>query len=781
LIKKVILLLLIVSPLLSYSQFAPKKEYIITKCQIAPKIDGVLDDILWKELKVANNFIQMDPNNGKIERKGLETEVKICYDNTAIYFGVMMYDHSPDSILKELSKRDEEGKNFDAFGIWIDPYNNGQLSYNFLVSAAGVQTDAKYSTTSIDTKWDAVWKSAVKITDKGWVAEFAIPFSAIRFPSGKENVDNIKWNLNMARGIRRNREHYTWNFIDVSYDNYALQNGLLEFPNFNIKSPVRLSVMPYAATYIDMYDGESTFPYNFGMDLKYGLNEKFTLDMTLIPDFGQVASDDQILNLSPFEIRYSEKRQFFTEGTELFNKGEEMFYTRRIQDDLLNATKISGRTENGLGIGVLNAITNKTEDNPFTNYNIMVFDQAFGNNSSVGFINTNMTQFGGEEHSNVSGLIAMLNNKKSTFSLNGVLKMSSVFEDNTTTNGIHSAFQLNNTKGRFRYSVHSQLIDDKYNPNDLGFLTQNNLINNGLRLSYQQFKPSKHFVSTNFSTSVNYQTLYNPNKFSELDMGYSARVTLKNYLTISLMGSANPIENKDFYEARTNNFTTPFIKSKRIGGYAYISSDYRKDFAIDIGTGFSVEPLYNSSEFSWRISPQYRINDKVSMRYVLSVRNSYNDAGFVTNNPSVILISPPEMDYIFAIRNVDMITNVLKGSYVLNNKMDMSVKLRHYWSSVENTEYKNLDENGYLTDNNYYTENKDINYNIWTVDFAYNWWFAPGSQMSIVWKNAMDDYSDIPQSIWTENISTTFSGLAQNSFSFKIVYYLDYLYLRKKQ
>ena len=85
------------------------------------------------------------------------------------------------------------------------------------------------------------------------------------------------------------------------------------------------------------------------MDLKYGINESFTLDMTLIPDFGQVSTDSEILNLTPFEIKYEEKRQFFNEGTELFNIGENLFYSRRIQDDLINATKISGRTKNGLG------------------------------------------------------------------------------------------------------------------------------------------------------------------------------------------------------------------------------------------------------------------------------------------------------------------------------------------------------------------------------------------------------------------------------------------------
>ena len=116
--------------------------------------------------------------------------------------------------------------------------------------------------------------------------------------------------------------------------------------------------------------------------------------MTLIPDFGQVAADAMVLNLSPFEIKYEEKRQFFNEGTELFNKGRDMFYSRRIQDDLINASKITGRTKNGLGVAVLNAVTNKTNEDPLTNYNVMIFDQAFGNSSSVSLMNTHMVQKG---------------------------------------------------------------------------------------------------------------------------------------------------------------------------------------------------------------------------------------------------------------------------------------------------------------------------------------------------------------------------------------------------
>ena len=127
--------------------------------------------------------------------------------------------------------------------------------------------------------------------------------------------------------------------------------------------------------------------------------------MTLIPDFGQVGFDNQVLNLSPFEVQYDEKRPFFTEGTELFDKGY-LFYSRRISDNLLNATKVTGRTKNNLGVGILNAVTNETENDPLSNYNIVVLDQSFAKNSYLTFTNTNVQRKGGDK-ANVTGLLSL--------------------------------------------------------------------------------------------------------------------------------------------------------------------------------------------------------------------------------------------------------------------------------------------------------------------------------------------------------------------------------------
>ena len=183
--------------------------------------------------------------------------------------------------------------------------------------------------------------------------------------------------------------------------------------------------------------------------------------------------------------------------------------------------------------------------------------------------------------------------------------------------------------------------------------------------------------------------------------------------------------------------------------------------------------------YRWRVSPRYRINDKISLMYVLSIRNTYNDIGFVTNDTSGLFIEPPQVDYIFAKRNTFMITNVLSANYILNNKMDFSIKLRYHLDQVENLEFKTLESDGYLYDSKYVGEH-NINYTTWTSDIAFNWWFAPGSQMSLVWKNAIEDQTNYLRNHWIDNVEESFNLAQQNSLSLKVIYYLDYLYLKKK-
>jgi len=346
-----------------------------------------------------------------------------------------MYDPNPDSILTELGIRDaDQTINADNFSIDINPYNDGVNGFTFKVSASGVQTDVNRSSrgrrffgprTRGDINWDAVWDSDVKITDEGWNVEIKIPYSALRFPDSKVQV----WAINYWRDIRRYTELSSWNFVDREVRNQMNYLGILKGIE-GVKPPLRLTFYPYISGYIEKSASQDKWVKTVrgGMDLKWGITEGFTMDLTLIPDFGQVKSDEKILNLTPFEVRYEERRQFFTEGTELFQRAN-LFYSRRIgsvpkgyedvenqlseseiitenpvETRMINATKISGRTNKGLGIGLLNAMTleghaivkdtltgeqREIMTQPFTNYNIFVLDQSLPNNSFVSLINTN--------------------------------------------------------------------------------------------------------------------------------------------------------------------------------------------------------------------------------------------------------------------------------------------------------------------------------------------------------------------------------------------------------
>ncbi|MBL4658338.1 MAG: carbohydrate binding family 9 domain-containing protein, partial [Flavobacteriales bacterium] len=283
----------------------------------APKIDGHLDDPVWEKAQPATDFIQNEPNPG--EPASQKTEVRVLYDNTALYIGAYLQDVSADSIMRQLSNRDRE-ENTDVFAVFLDTYNDDINGYGFVVHPTGVQWDARYSSPGIqDVNWDAVWESEVRIDDKNWYVEMRIPYSAFRFSKDEEQV----WGLNFGRKIRRHREFSWWSYINPAVDGFVNQWGELRGIK-NIESPLRLSVLPYVSSYYEKYNDKplneisERYAVNGGLDLKYGINDAFTLDMTLIPDFGQVQSDNQVLNLSPFEIKFDERRPFFMEGTELF-------------------------------------------------------------------------------------------------------------------------------------------------------------------------------------------------------------------------------------------------------------------------------------------------------------------------------------------------------------------------------------------------------------------------------------------------------------------------------
>ena len=287
-----------------------RKTINAVRVEKAPKIDGILDDEIWKNAPIANDFIELRPNNGKAENPDFKTEVKVAYDDTGIYVSAMMYDKEPSKIGKELTERDNIG-NDDFFVLFINGYNDKQQSLELFVTAAGVQADSKITNQNgEDFSWNGIWYSGVKILENGWSVEMKIPYFEMRFPKSERQ----QWGINFFRQVNRLQTAYTWNHVNNQKGSFLLYDGILNGVE-NIQTPTRLSFLPYFSSYVNYYDGKTTTNVNGGMDVKYGINDAFTLDTTLIPDFGQANFDATVLNLGPFEQQFSEQRSFFNEGT----------------------------------------------------------------------------------------------------------------------------------------------------------------------------------------------------------------------------------------------------------------------------------------------------------------------------------------------------------------------------------------------------------------------------------------------------------------------------------
>jgi hypothetical protein len=792
----------------AFSQ-AEKKKNSAIRVNDAIRIDGVLDEPVWNTAPKAIDFFQRMPYNGKPAT--FATEVRFLYDNSGLYIGATLFDPHPDSIPMQLGLRDAVDLNSDNFVFVVSPFNDGLNAFCFMVYSSDVQTDFKLAAESEDDfSWDAVWLSKARKNAQGWAVEMKIPYSAIRFP--KQPIQ--EWGINCQREIRRFREYDSWNLVDSKVSGYVNQSGLLEGIR-DIQPPLRLSVSPYLSGYLQNSPGEKDYQlsYNYGADLKYGINESFTLDMTLIPDFGQVRSDDKIYNFSPFEIRYDERRQFFTEGTELFNKGG-IFYSRRVgsepkgyekpynelgahekvadnpnQTKLINASKISGRTSGGLGIGLFNAMSANTwatiEDTitgesrlvltqGFTNYSTFVLDQNLKNNSYIDFLNTNYFMPTEGYTANVTGTTFKFANKKYTYALTGDGFVSQkYYSHNSPDLGFRYSLSYGKIAGNFRFSYAQLLETDTYDPNDMGFNVINNRFINNLTVVYNIYDPFWKVLNWFNYGQVSYNTLYDGLKFTSLQVFLETNTTTTKHLSLGSTADIYPVPSHDYYEPRVDGWM--YISPANGKLNVWISSDYSKKFALDFSLNGQIAPKIKSSGYGFTIEPRYRISNRIFMLYQFNYENILNDVGFVDQLDD----SLGNKNIYFGRRDRQTVTNILEANYMISSTMSIDLRARHYWVSAPYYDFSTLQRDGTLQPAAY-SNDPDVNYNLFNLDLTYIWNFAPGSQISVVWKNAINTFSNNIEKDFLRDFKNTLNSPASNSFSIRILYYLDALYFKKK-
>jgi len=800
------------------------------------KIDGVLDEVDWAKAQMTSGFTMRSPNPGSPASN--DNEIRVMYDNQAIYLGALVKDDR-DSMSMQMTERDDLN-NADCFGMIFCPYQDGINGVGFIMTTQGVQFDTKYSALGEDTNWDAVWDGEVTHVDEGWIVEMKIPFSALRFPDN----DVQTWDINFFRKVNRKQESSFWSPIDPNINGFLNQTGQL-LGISNIKSPVRLQATPFIAGYFDHNkegnvvenpQSNSRRSFNAGMDIKYGLSDAFTLDMTLIPDFGEAQSDNQVLNLSPFEVEFDENRQFFTEGTELFNKGG-LFYSRRaggsplysadqfLQEgeevyseptttQLLNASKISGRTKKGTGLGFFNAVAGKsfatigTEGNkrdveisPLTNYNVMVVDQNLKNNSFVSLVNTNVTRVGDDYDANVTGAIFDLKNKNQSYAIQGGMALSQQFFSNKNRfdNHINNLNFITNSEkdrlknkdseilrghilslgvgkisGKFGAAIDYQEESHTLDINDLGFQRVPNSRELEFGVSYREFSPFGKFNSMGGGIDVEFEWLYNPSSYATTTINGWSFAQTKSFWDFNLWGFVQPGVEYEFYEPRRPG--RYLVKPpKGIFGFN-INTDRRKQYYFFFnGFAGGTFDLWNGNWAGLGGGIFYNVTDRLSLTYNIRANYDNHDVGFVNNqgvNDELIIMGQ---------RRIENLTNSVNGVYTFNKNMSLNIRLRHYWSYVDYGGFFELGEEGQLNPTPY-NEEHDFNLNFFNIDMVYRWRFAPGSDLFFIWKNAINDFSNDPtliQQTYRQAVGRLDDFPENNSLSLKLVYFLDYASLVK--
>jgi hypothetical protein len=395
----------------------------------AVKVDGELNDAVWQTVPAITAFQQREPREGAAP--SFQTEARVAYNATALYIAVQAFDPDPKRIVGIRTRRDEPSPS-DWVSVVIDSFHDRRSAFEFAVNPAGVKQDSYwFNDTNNDQGWDAVWDVTVSRGEKGWRAEFRIPFSQLRYRPSETST----FGLAIVRTIGRLNETATWPLLSKSANGYVSSFGELTGLHLD-RSPKRLEVVPYVVGEVTTQPSEpgnslinTTDPDgSLGVDFKYAVKPGLTLTGTVNPDFGQVEADPAVVNLSAFETFFSERRPFFVEGGGIFSFDVDcsdgscsgLFYSRRIgrtprgtpdtpdgayssaptQTTILGAAKLTGRI-GSFSVGALNAVTSDEDAviangtvqtrqtiEPLTNYAVVRARREFANQSALGFMTT---------------------------------------------------------------------------------------------------------------------------------------------------------------------------------------------------------------------------------------------------------------------------------------------------------------------------------------------------------------------------------------------------------
>ncbi len=623
-------------------------------------VDGRLDEAAWAGAEVATGFLQLEPDEG--DPASQPTEVRVLYGPAALYVGAVLHD-DPARVRRPLSRRDDAG-DADLFLVGIDGFAEGRTAYLFAVTAAGVQLDAVQDGGDNDFSWDAVWDSAVRLTPEGWAVELAIPYSMLRFPEGREQA----WGVQFQRKISRNEEDAFWQPITQEETGIGFIAGQLVGLR-GIAPRANVQVRPYVLAQADRRPEDGLEPsytgdtgLDAGADVKVGISSNVILDVTLNPDFGQVEADPAILNLSAFEQFFPERRPFFLEGTGIFDYvfgNGPLLYTRRIGSfgPIVGASKLTGRTRDGLSFGVLGAVTGDgavvrdgavafpgDDFEPDTYYAAGRLKREFGNRSFVGaaatyyddnwFLSSDDPALRGRFRTLAGGLDWDYRPGSGTYQWEGAVTGSYRQFDDVIGRDDRGGFGLWTGFDKIRGVVTGGLGVRVYSPefelNDVGFLRENDLVqlDGGGEVLFNGGEPFGPFRLARGYSYQSSQWGYDDRAFRGTNVSWGTWWYLKGFQRVGLRGSfANLFGGDDVFESRGLG---PVDGRTGFGVTAEFTTDTRRRFV------FTVEPgggFFQDGGAAWDLElyADWTVSDRLTLSFEGEYEQRDNIRSWVAN------------------------------------------------------------------------------------------------------------------------------------------------------
>ncbi len=409
------LVAIVTALLLQTAPAAGEPRFVARAAPAAERIvlDGELDEAAWTVAPPVSGFRQREPDEGSPATE--DTVVRVLYDESTLYIGVIALDREPAKIISRILQRDtlmQQGgdKAFqlvgdDAIALILDPFQDHRNAFLFATNPNGAEFDALVTDESpvLNVEWRGIWRVAARRSSAGWSAELAIPFRTLRYP---DQQDGHAWGFNVERVVRRKNEDAFlagWSRAEGGLHRVS-QAGRLEGLARLPRAGLNLEAKPYGLAGVATArsaEGAGTVSdprWRLGGDAKWEIQPGLVLDGTVRPDFTQVEADDQVVNLTRFELHRPEKREFFLENAGLFDFGTRgayetppflMFFSRRIgiagdgEVPVLGGIRLSGRAGRQT-IGLLDVVTDEALGQARMNFGVLRLKRDLGERSYLG-------------------------------------------------------------------------------------------------------------------------------------------------------------------------------------------------------------------------------------------------------------------------------------------------------------------------------------------------------------------------------------------------------------